>query len=105
MITRGVIFFSTLFLFQATELVLFKNKSVQKGCGILILVDETVMDELDDSRRILRKILDKAVRDLNDIFRSKLFAGDFNVFFYIERVVLMKNFIPKCEDGNVSGVE
>ena len=70
---------------------------------MLILVDETVMDELQDNRQILRQTIDKAIRDLNHIYQSTIFTKKFDdLYFYIKRVVLLKNFIPKCKDGNVS---
>ena len=70
---------------------------------MLILVDETVMDELRDNQQILKQTIDKAIRELNHIYQSTIFTKQFDdLYFYIKRVVLLKNFIPRCKDGNVS---
>ena len=45
---------------------------------MLILVDESVMDELQDNRQILRQTIDKAIRDLNHIYQSTIFTKKFN---------------------------
>ena len=74
-----------------------------KKCGILIIVDDSVMEQIDHNKMILRKKLDLYIKELNEIYRSTILAKPPHnkVFLQIDRVKYWKEFLPGCNDGNV----
>lgn len=74
-----------------------------KNCGILIIVDDSVMDQIDHNFKLLRKTLDLYMEEINEIYRSTILAKPAHnkVFLKINHVKYWKDFLPGCNDGNV----
>ena len=74
-----------------------------KKCGILILVDDSVMDHIDHNFILLKKKLDLYMKELNEIYQRTILAMSphNNIFLKINHVKYWKEFLPGCNDGNV----
>ena len=74
-----------------------------KGCGVLILVDDTVMGEIKNDEKVLRKKIDYYISELNTIYQNTILANPphNDIYFYIKHVTHLKNFLPDCNNGGV----
>ena len=81
-----------------------KIETKYRKCGILMLVDDSVMDKLDHNFSALRQKLDFYMRELNKIFRSTVLSKPPHkkIFFNIRYVKYLKDFLPGCNCGDVS---
>ena len=81
----------------------FETESRNKGCGILILVDDTMMSEIKNKENVLRKKVDHFISELNTIYQNTILAEPphNDLYFYVKHVTHLKNFLPDCNNGGV----
>ena len=73
-------------------------------CGIMVIVDDSVMDQLDHNLWNLEDKLNLFMKELNEIYRSTILAHPPHnkVYLNINHVKYWKDFLPGCSDGNVN---
>ena len=81
----------------------FETESRNKGCGILILVDDPMMSEIKNKENILRNKVDHYISELNTIYQNTILAEPphNDLYFYVKHVTHLKNFLPDCNNGGV----
>ena len=89
-------------LFSVTSLLLEVNCRNQ-GCGMLILVDDTVTNSFRNNETAIRKQVDTYVSELNEIYQNTIlqYPPNNNIYFFIEHLTLLRNFLPGCLNKGV----
>ena len=77
-----------------------------QGCSILILVDDTAMNLINDDEDILRSKIDTYLARLNNIYQDSILQNppNNNIFFFVKHVIVMNEFLPNCNNGGVSTI-
>ena len=85
----------------------YETENRNKGCGMLILVDDTMMAEINNDEKILREKVNHYISELNTIFKDTILKDPPNndLYFYIKHVTHLKNFLPDCNNGGVCLIE
>ena len=97
----------TIFMFFILITSSYEIEGRNKGCGILILVDDTMMFEINNDEKVLREKVDHYISELNNIFKNTILKDPPNndLYFYIKHVIHLKNFLPDCNNGGVCYTE
>lgn len=84
-----------------------KTETKYRKCGVLMLVDDSVMEKLNYNYSALRQKLDFYMRELNKIFRSTVLSKPPHnmVFMTIQYVKHMRYFLPGCSNGDVGTID
>ena len=91
------------FIFSVLITLSYETENRNKGCGMLILVDDTMMAEINYDEKILREKVNHYISELNTIFKDTILKDPPNndIYFYIKHVTHLKNFLPDCNNGGV----
>ena len=79
--------------------------SRNQGCGVLILVDSTVMDLFQDNESQIRNKVDKYIEKLNEIYQSTIlkYPPNNNIYFFIKHLTVLRSYLPGCFNKQVKG--
>ena len=89
-------------LFLATSQLL-EVSCRDQGCGMLILVDDTVSNSLENNEEAIRRQVDTYVSELNEIYQNTIlrYPPNNNIYFFIEHLILLRKFLPACFNKGV----
>ena len=75
-----------------------------QGCGMLVLVDETVSNSLQNNEAAIRNKVDTYISKLNEIYKNTIlqYPPNDNIYFFIEHLTILRNFLPNCLNKGVS---
>ena len=75
-----------------------------QGCGMLILVDDTVSIKLfQNNETVIRNKVDTYITKLNEIYQRTILKDppNNNIYFFIEHLTLLRNYLPNCQNKGV----
>ena len=78
--------------------------SRNQGCGLLILLDDTVVKLFQNNETIIRTRVDRYIEKLNDIYQSTILKHppNNNIYFFTEHLTVLKSYLPGCLNKGVN---
>ena len=76
-----------------------------QGCGMLILVDDTVSIKLfQNNETVIRNKVDTYISKLNEIYQRTILKDppNNNIYFFTEHLTLLRNYLPNCQNKGVN---
>jgi len=74
-----------------------------QGCSLLILVDQSFFEVVNNDEAKLRGKVDEYIKQLNAIYKDTILKSPPNdkLYFYVKDLIILENFIPSCNNKGV----
>ena len=95
-------------IFQLSFLLYFsllkRVSSRNQGCGVLILIDDTVWELYQENENLVRKQVDGYMEKLNKIYKDTILKDppNNNIYFFTEHLTVLKSYLPNCLNKGVN---